>query len=39
MNIAATDVTAAVKKDMHLSFVKEYFLEDISVCDKLIELF
>jgi hypothetical protein len=39
MNIAATDVTAAVKKDMHLSFVKEYFLEDIGVCDKLIDLF
>lgn len=28
-----------VEKDMHLNFVREYYLEDIGVCDTLINLF
>jgi hypothetical protein len=33
------DMFPNVEKDMHLNFVREYYLKDISVCDKLLDLF
>lgn len=47
MNVNAVDTKANVAdpapneivKDMHLSFVREYFVKDIGVCDRLIALF
>lgn len=35
----AVDSHPNIAKDMHLNFVREYYLSDISVCDKLIDLF
>lgn len=39
MNTAVLGAPDNVVKDMHLNFVREYYLDDISVCDRLIELF
>lgn len=36
---AVEDKFPNIEKDMHLNFVREYYLSDIGVCDKLIDLF
>lgn len=33
------DAPANVEKDMHMNFVREYFLRDPSVCDRLVDFF
>ncbi len=35
----ADEAPNEIVKDMHLSFVREYFVKDIGVCDRLISLF